>query len=431
MEEKNNQIKIKLTTVIVAILVAIVIFGGIIFVKLNNKNNNTNNQTEIGNTTQTEYTQSDIGFSFEFLKKENKKENLIYSPLSIRYGLQMLYEGANGTTKIQIENVIGRQNLVNYENINDRLSLVNALYIRDTYSKSVKDEYKNKLKKDYNAEVKYDSFKNANSINKWIENNTFGQIKNMVADNIVQNPNTEMLIVNALAIDMEWENQFEDTETNGEKFNLNNGNTMTATMMHKETLSDNVSFYKDKNVTSLTMDLKKYNDTQLEFIAIMPNTDLSEYVKKFTVDQLTDISNNSKSASKTKYGVNISIPKFSIKYDLSLKDDLISLSITDAFDKKNADFSNMTNSLLGLYVWEAMHKANIDFTEKGVKAAATTVMVMADKAIIIEERFNPEEIRIDKPFMYLIRDKQTGEIWFVGTVYEPNSWENDRANYKF
>lgn len=431
MKEKNNQIIIKLTTVIVAILVAIVIFGGIIFVKLNNKNNNTNNQTEIENTTQTEYTQSDIGFSFEFLKKENKKENLIYSPLSIRYGLQMLYEGANGTTKIQIENVIGRQNLVNYENINDRLSLVNALYIRDTYSKSVKDEYKNKLKKDYNAEVKYDSFKNANSINKWIENNTFGQIKNMVADNIVQNPNTEMLIVNALAIDMEWENQFEDTETNGEKFNLNNGNTMTATMMHKETLSDNVSFYKDKNVTSLTMDLKKYNDTQLEFIAIMPNTDLSEYVKKFTVDQLTDISNNSKSASKTKNGVNISIPKFSIKYDLSLKDDLISLSITDAFDKKKADFSNMTNSLLGLYVWEAMHKANIDFTEKGVKAAATTVMVMADKAIIIEERFNPEEIRIDKPFMYLIRDKQTGEIWFVGTVYEPNSWENDRANYKF
>ncbi len=96
---------------------------------------------------------------------ENKKENMIYSPLSIRYALQMLNEGANGNTKSQIEKVIGNTNLRKYDNINDVLSLANALYIRDTYSQYVKDEYKNKLLNNYNAEIKYDAFKSADNIN--------------------------------------------------------------------------------------------------------------------------------------------------------------------------------------------------------------------------------------------------------------------------
>ena len=239
-----------------------------------------------------------------------------------------------------------------------------------------------------------------------------------------------MLLINALAIDMEWKDRFDGSKTYGEDFNLYDGSKIKATTMHKETSSDSVSYYKDKNITALTMDLQKYDDTQLEFVAIMPNSNLENYIKELKTEEINNIIKKATLASKTKYGLDISIPRFSFDYSLKLKDDLKSLGITDAFDEGLADFSDMTNNPDGLYVSDALHKANIDFTEKGVKAAATTVIVMTDKAMMVDEN-RPEEIKIDKPFIYVIRDKNTGEIWFVGSVYEPNSWEDDKEEYQY
>ena len=440
MEENNNQIKIKLTTVIVLILLVVIIIVGVLFVISNKNNDSKGSQVEERNTIQTESKQTDIksdtktdysntDLSFKFLKMENKKENMIYSPLSIRYALQMLNEGANSNTKAQIEKVIGNTNLRKYDNINDVLSLANALYIRDTYSKYVKDEYKNKLLNNYNAEIKYDAFKSADNINNWIENKTFGQIKNMLRDEIVTNPDNEMFLINALAIDMAWKEKFDGEDTHGGKFYLENGKEMTATMMNQETKSDSISYYKDDEITAISMDLEQYENEQMEFIAIMPNEDLSNYIGNFGTDTLKSINDNLTLASKTKYGLDISIPRFSFDYDLNLEDDLKTLGITDAFNPDLADFSNMS-SKSPLWVGGALHKANIDFTEKGVKAAAVTVIYMTDAMALADEK-KPIEIRIDKPFMYLIRDKKTGEIWFVGTVYEPNSWENDKADYQY
>lgn len=440
MEENNSQIKIKLTTVIVLILLVLIIIFGVLLVIFNKNNESKSNQIDEGNSTQSEYQPTDIkkdtknnysdtDLSFKFMKMENKKENMIYSPLSIRYALQMLNEGANGNTKAQIEKVIGSTNLRKYNNINNVLSLANALYIRDTYSEYVKDEYKNTLSNNYNAEIKYDAFKSADNINNWIENKTFGQIKNMLGDETVTNKDNEMFLINALAIDMAWKERFDGEDTYGEKFYLENGKEMTATMMNQENKSDNVSYYKDNKITAISMDLEEYENQQMEFIAIMPNDSLASYVENFDTDTLENLSKNMTLASKTKYGLDISIPRFSFDYDLSLKDDLKKLGITDAFDRNLADFSNMS-SRRPLWVGEALHKANIDFTEKGVKAAAVTVIVMTDGMMLADEK-KPIEIKIDKPFMYLIRDKKTGEIWFVGTVYEPNSWESDKADYQY
>jgi len=83
-----------------------------------------------------------------------------------------------------------------------------------------------------------------------------------------------------------------------------------------------------------------------------------------------------------------------------------------------------------LYVSDALHKANIDFTEKGVKAAAVTVFAMTDGAMLNTNKEEPIEIKINKPFMYIIREKNTNEIWFVGAVYTPNSWEANKAEYQ-
>lgn len=426
--QENKELKIKLKTaiiLIVTLLIAVVAIFALIMNK-GDKSGSKGGSTIVGNKSEKQQAM-DTDFSMSFLKLENDKQNMIYSPLSIKYVLKMLNEGANGNTKTQIENVIEELNLTKYNNIDKVLALANGVYIRDTYAKYVKEDYKKTLTEKYNAEINYDSFNNANNINNWIENKTLGIIKNMLRDETVQNPDNEMLLINALAIDMEWEDSFDSKDTRGADFYLEDGSSMNATTMHLKTSSDSVSYYKDKGITALTMDLKEYNNTQLEFVAIMPEGNLSDYVETFSIDEFDNIIEKSKLASKTKNGVDISIPRFSFDYDLKLKNDLINLGITDAFDGALADFSNISDT--GLYVSDALHKANIDFTEKGIKAAAVTVIYMTDGIALVEDK--PIEINIDKPFLYVIRDKNTGEIWFVGTVYEPNSWEDDKADYQY
>ena len=432
MEENKKPIKIKLTTIIFGIIILAVIVAGIIFMIINEQKSDSDILQAKTNQTQEnpdiKIDNKDQDFAFKFLKIENDKKNMIYSPLSINYALHMLNEGANGNTKAQIENVIGNANVEKYDNIKDILSLANALYIRENYGEYVKNEYKNKLYNLYNAEIKYDSFYNANIINGWIENKTFGQIKNMLRDEVVNDPSCKMILINALAIDMEWKVRFKEENTHGMSFYLDNGEEVKATMMNMETSSNNVAYYKDNEITAISMDLEQYNDQQMEFVAIMPSENLSEYVSKFEMKNIDEITNKLKPASKAKNGIDIYIPKFSFDYELKLKSDLKKLGITDVFKSGLADFSNMSKE--SIYVSDALHKANIDFTEKGVKAAAVTVIIMRKDAMIMQEQAQPLEIKIDKPFMYLIRDKKNGEIWFVGTVYQPNLWKNDYTNYQ-
>ncbi len=241
-----------------------------------------------------------------------------------------------------------------------------------------------------------------------------------------------MLIINALAIDMEWANKFTKDNTYKGKFYLEDGQEMEATMMSKETSSVDVAYYKDDDITVLTMDLKDYDGTQFEFMAIMPKENLSAYVENITKEQINQIDKNLKLSSDEKDGVDIKIPKFKFSYDLQLKEDLKNLGINDAFNSDLADFSKISDAKDRdevLFVSDALHKADIEFSESGVKAAAVTVFAMFGGAGMIEK--HPVNIVIDKPFMFVIRDKKTKSIWFTGTVYEPNSWENDRESYGF
>lgn len=418
--EKKEPIKISLKTSIILILIFIGIIG-IMYGFISYNNQGQNNVSVVGNQGGDYVPGSSDDFSLEFLKMENNKKNTIYSPLSIKYALNLLNEGANGNTKTQIEKVIKNLKLTPYKNIDNVLSFANGVYIRDSYSKDVKSDYINSVKNKYNAEIKYDQFKNASNINKWIEEKTFGKIKNMISDNIVTNPNTKMILLNALAIDMEWETPFEREGTSSKEFNLADGNKMNAATMFLETTSKSISYYKDSDITSIQMDLKKYDNTELEFIAIMPEKNLDDYVKKTTIKDINKILENSKKASDAGTKVIIRIPRFSFNYELKLKEDLVKLGIEDAFDRQKADFTNMTDDIQGLYVSDALHNANIDFSEKGIKAAAATAMVMLAKAS--RPTKEPIRIEIDKPFLCMIKDKNTDEVWFVGTVYEPSLWE--------
>ncbi len=368
-------------------------------------------------------------FDLSFLKLENKKENLIYSPLSIKYALKMLNEGADRNTKSQIDNLVADFNLTKYNNIKDVLSLANSVFIRDIYSPYIKEDFRNTLISKYNAEVIIDEFKNAQNVNNWISNKTFNIIENMIKDDIVQDPDTAMLLINALAIDMKWRSSFDTASTGGGEFTKENGETITATTMTKKLSTYCDGFYIDDNVVSVSLGLDEYEgmDSPLTFTAIMPkNESLSEYISKINTSDLKNIINNSKMNRENV--VNLYIPKFSYEYELKLKDDLISLGMTDAFDREVADFNKISIPPVRLCVSDALHKAKIDFTEEGVKAAAVTVMVMANDTAF-KDMPQPINIEFNKPFLFVISDKANDEIWFIGTVYEPNLWEKDMSEY--
>ena len=177
-------------------------------------------------------------FAIEFLKLENKKENIIYSPLSIKYALNMLNEGALGNTKDEIEKVIKNLTLTKYENYESNLSLATAIFIKDTYTSSVKESYINALTTKYNAEVHNDSFTNASNINNFVKSKTLGLIEKLLDDKDVQDEYLKMILINALGINMEWVEQFKTTSTGGYDFTLASGEKIKATTMHKKSSSD-------------------------------------------------------------------------------------------------------------------------------------------------------------------------------------------------
>lgn len=444
-------------------------------------------------------------FDLEFLKLENEEKNKVYSPLSIKYALEMLAEGAKGETKKQLDDVIGNYKSKKYTN-SKNMSFANAMFIRDTFKNDVKQEYINKLKNNYNAEVIYDSFASAKNINNWISNKTFKLVDELMDDKTVKD--LDYIITNALAIDMEWvnvlSNEFdvkyanEDFSYMFDPINLTGYSKLKFNDSQKEydsieigavankydivkdfgeqkiretvkdeyekwlkdpdhegeeikdfdkyldnyigLLNDNYkkidsstdfSFYDDTNLKAFAKDLKTYDGTTLQYIGIMPKTvQLNEYIKNVDATKLNNIISGLKEIKLdsfeegyiTKvYGY---IPIFSYDYELKLMDDLKTLGIKDVFDETKADLSSLSSKKS--HIEEAVHKANIDFSNEGIKAAAVTGFggkgdVYAGFEYFFKVPVKEINITFDKPYMYIVRDKNTGEVWFTGTVYEPAS----------
>ena len=527
--EQNKKGGNKKKTIIICIIVLLVIIAAVcIYFFLirksdneenNNNNNEIQNETEIINTN-SPYKLTSNGlepFDLYFMQLENNGKNKVYSPLSIKYALAMLSEGANGATKEQIDNIIGEYSARKYNN-SDNMSFANGLFIKDTYKDSIKSSYINTVASKYNADVIIDSFKNANTLNSWISDKTFNLITN-ITDKI---SDLDFILVNALAIDMEWvekiqsehgiytvkfshesvdnENrmygfsiygldttdyynlEFEgvDYEVKSveigavannydiinilgednirqtvreafEQYKLENPGTVYDYSIREITNFDtwfdtyyikelesnfghvssstDFEFYIDDNTKVFAKDLKEYDGMTLQYIGIMPtNTSLDEFIKNMKASDINTLINNLKpielDSFKGGYITEISgyIPMFKMDYELDLISDLKTLGITSVFDK-SAQLSNITSDKA--YITDASHSANIEFSNDGIKAAAATIVGGAGDATdpnfdyFFEIPIEKIDLTFDKPFMYLIRDKETGEIWFAGTVYEP------------
>lgn len=495
--------------------------------EINNNNNNNNNKI--------------LSFDLNFLKLENQKENKIYSPLSIKYALKMLEEATNGETKLQISKLLEDFELTTYTS-NKNFSISNAFFVRDSFENKVKETYINSLKNKYDADVKFDTFKTSKNINNWIKEKTFGIIPNILSDSDVTE--LDFALINALAIDMEWEEKFimdrEGSSTdflhekrildnnlewneilskmidvhdidnvssnlfkNGNKETEISGMYVYATInnydiinelgeeyiketvskeykkfakgesydeehvigdfplseditenginkdlkeffptyiseldsnYHKSGTSTDFSIYTDKDVKVFAKDLKKYNNTTLQYVGIMPTTEnLDEFIENIESKNINNYISNLKDINYKNFKEGVvtriygHIPKFDFEYTLNLMEDLKSNNVTNVFDSTKADLSNMVEG--DAYISKALHKANIQFTQDGIKAAAATFIGGEGAGMPFDYEFEVpvEEIDItfDKPYLFLIRDKDNGEIVFMGTVYEPLLWEDE------
>lgn len=474
-------------------------------------------------------------FDLYFLKLENEEKNKVYSPLSIKYALEMLSEGANGNTKKQIDAIIGDYKVNKYPN-NEHMSFANAMFIRDTFKDKIKTDYANNLVNKYAAEVITDSFTNADNINSWVSNKTLNLINNIVDNDSIADK--KFYLINALAIDMNWNNQVHCEEShkipcvnNGDyhisylhekldddatdnyshtehsynqeddfystfnnkhefagieqtkggevfadfnKYDIikelgedkireiikpeyeqwlatDQGKAATAydpsalnvdesinkyieelkTNYGQSANSTDFLVYEDDNVREFAKDLQTYDGKTLQYIGIMPkNTELTEYIKNTNKDELNKIISGLKEVKIDSFDEGYAtrirgfIPFFKYDYDLDLLKDLEDLGITEVFSDSKADLSNLTDEK-GVFIEDALHKANIEFSNDGIKASAVTAMGGggATSGPKFEHLFKVPvkdiSVNFNKPYMYFVRDKESGEVWFTGTVYEP------------
>lgn len=184
-------------------------------------------------------------------------------------------------------------------------------------------------------------------------------------------------------------------------------------------------------------ELKEYNGTTLEYVGIMPkNMSLNEFIKKNDATSINKIINKRKEIKSENFEegkitkIVGGIPLFKYNYDLNLMEDLKKLGVTDVFNSKKADLTNLAKN--NTIIDEVKHKANIEFSNEGIKAAAVTeVGGLGSAGCYFEHLYDVPVVVIDmtfnNPYLYLIRDKNSGEVWFVGTVYQPTENTNPDA----
>lgn len=201
--------------------------------------------------------------------------------------------------------------------------------------------------------------------------------------------------------------------------------------------STDYMLYNDDSIKAFSKDLKTYDGLTLQYVAIMPKEiALTQFLNDNDSESISKIISNLKEVKLENFNdnaitkINGNMPFFNYNDNLDLIEDLKKIGITDIFDINKSNLSDMVEAGDAMVIGKLVHKANIELTNEGIKAAAATMSGGLGSAScpVYDHIYDVpiEEIDMDfnKPFMYLLRDKKTGEIWFAGTVYEPKRSEN-------
>jgi len=360
---------------------------------------------------------STADFSIELFKQTiSSEENTLISPLSVMIALAMTANGADNQTLTQMENVLGKDILL--EDLNEylftyisslpnekksKLTIVNSIWFRD-------DEGRLKVEKDFlqkNADYyKAAAYKSAfdsqtlKDINEWVKTNTDGMI-DKILDEI--NVDAVMYLLNAIVFDAEWETVYNKTDIHKGDFTAFDGSKQTVEFMNSKE-----HFYLDDG--KAVGFIKPYVNDAYSFLALLPNEDVpvEDYVAALSGSRFTEMIKNAERTTVT-----ADLPKFSYEYSVSMNDALKNLGMPDAFSAKRADFRRLGQSARGnIFVYEVLHKTFINVDELGTKAGAVTKVEVHDESAALEMKY----VRLDRPFIYSIIDNATGLPLFIGIV---------------
>ncbi len=352
-----------------------------------------------------------MDFSAEIFRRAASKsgcKNTLISPLSISMALAMTANGASGKTAEQMLNILGGHTVddLNAYLGNWRLALQNdpkatlrmgnSIWIRDLKGFDAKEKFLQDNAKYYHSQVfkaPFNSF-GIEQMNLWVEQQTNGMIPEMIER---LNPDTMMVLMNAIGFDALWSDPYSDHSIREEPFTTLEGKEQKAKMMH----SSEYTYLEGEGAIGF---LRYYQGGRYAFGALLPEGDFEKYVETLSGDALLKILRN-----KQKTQVRASLPQFKHKYRSSLKKVLEEMGMPAAFE---GGFENMSNT--DLFISDVLHEAVIEVHKDGTRAAAATA-VMMDKATAPKPE-EPKVVTLDRPFVYFILDTQTNLPIFIGTL---------------
>jgi len=358
-----------------------------------------------------------FGFnSIKILAKEEGNKNIFISPSSIALALSMVYNGANGETKSAMQKTLQFQNLdiatVNQESlglINSlknpdpkvELSVANSVWARNGVD--FKKDFLSTVGSYFNAEISTLDFSNsnaANTINAWVSKNTKGKIPSIVSSPIPDG--MVMYLINAVYFKGSWTTEFDKKLTEDRDFTTSQGVSKKHPLMRQR---GDMPYLETEDFQSVN--LPYGTNKRLSMYVFLPKN-LNNFVQTLDTSKWNDWMKQYKETEGT-----ILLPRFKMEYEKGLIPMLTQLGMGVAF-QDNADLSGIGNSLK---ISEVKHKTYVDVNEEGTEAAAvTSVGVGVTSVMPAQKTFYME---VNRPFFFVIRDNQTQEVLFMGTIQNP------------
>jgi serpin B len=372
---------------------------------------------EIVNTT------NDFGFDlFKEIINENGNENLMISSLSVAQALGMTWNGAQGATRDEMTQMLGfsvdnekelnnsnktiREALLKADNMVE-MKIANSIWFRNTFS--VDQGFVDINREYYDAEVKALDFNDVAGskkiINGWVSDRTNGRIPAIV-DRI--NPEDIMFLINAVYFKGKWKYEFKKDDTVDELFYYADGSKAEVKMMVQEA---SLGYFGNSEYKGLIL---PYGNGHFNMVVLLPDAgnDLKDIIAELN-DQ--DLSNEIHDAAEM--NVKVWLPKFKFEYEAELKSPLTKLGMVTAFSDI-ADLSGI-GSPSNLTISSVKHKTFVEVNEEGTEAAAVTSVTVGVTSVGPGEGM--PEFKVNRPFLFLIKEKDTGAILFTGQVYTPGS----------
>jgi len=363
------------------------------------------------------------------LWEKNEDKNMMISPYSIAEAMTMLGNAAEGETKQEILQTMGITDLeqwnkqmqelhkVGTTSDEQQLHIANSVWKNDsTYSfdSEIQKNYIEKLKNCYAAEEKSMDFTNGNpkdQINQWVSKNTNGNIPSILDEDV--DSSTYSILANTVYFDAKWWNEyFTSMLTKREQF-YGKEKTTNVDMMASDGYQY-VKYLKRDGIQMVELDFKGDQFVMDVLLSADEKQTTQEAFQALTVEQKNALFDGISKLETSR--VKMTMPKFKSEYSAKhLKGQLQSMGIKKVFAKDSAKLPGIQgNNKENAYVDTVLHKTVIDVKEDGVKASAATVVPI--KAGCSPEQPKYIEYSVNRPFVYVIRDKKTNMIYFMGSI---------------